>query len=180
MPLSQPLYLDTVAQNERQNPNLPPTSRLVSFANSFIKDGILKPDNPGRFVVQQATELYSYSGGPGSTLGVGKTNISISKNRTGRNNPFLAGDKSTTDRFFSNSNRTTPKPSSNSSLFSLNPSPTPTFGTGVLNYGVEDYSVFIRPSVSYQSAKVFNNTLSKIYEDYGGTDLFQGKHNTNT
>ncbi len=177
LPLSQPLYLDTVAQNERQNPNLPPTSRLVSFANSFIKDGILKPDNPGRFVVQQATELYSYSGGPGSTLGVGKTNISISKNRTGRNNPFLAGDKSTTDRFFSNSNRTTPKPSSNSSLFSLNPSPTPTFGTGVLNYGVEDYSVFIRPSVSYQSAKVFNNTLSKIYEDYGGADLFQDKYN---
>ncbi len=176
LPLSQPLYLDTVAQNERQNPNLPPTSRLVSFANSFIKNGILKPDSPGRYVVQQATELYSYSGGPGSTLGVGKTNISISKNRTGRNNPFLAGDKSTTDRFFSNSNRTTPKPSSNSSLFSLNPSPTPTFGTGVLNYGVEDYSVFIRPSVSYQSAKVFNNTLSKIYEDYGGTDLFQGKY----
>ena len=177
LPLANPIYLDTLAQNERQNPNLSPTSRLVSFTNSFIKDGILKPDNPGRYVVQQATELYSYSGGPGSTLGVGKTNISISKNRTGRNNPFLAGDKSSTDRFFSNSNKTTPKPGSNSSLFSLNSSTLPTLGTGVLNYGTEDYSVFIRPSVSYQSSKVFNNTLSKIYKDYGGTDLFQGKYN---
>lgn len=33
--------------------------------------------------------LYSYNGGPGSVLGVGKTNIKIAKDRTGLNNPYL-------------------------------------------------------------------------------------------
>ena len=36
--------------------------------------------------------LYDYSGGPGSTLGVGKTNINLYLDqRTGLNNPQLAG-----------------------------------------------------------------------------------------
>ena len=177
LPLAQPIYLDTLAQNERQNPNLAPTSRLIQFANSFIKDGISKPDSPGRYIVQDATELYSYSGGPGSTLGIGKTNISISKNRTGRNNPFLAGDKQRSDRFFINSNKTV-KPASSFSSFGDS---TPTFGTfgssaASLNYGREDYSVFARPSVYYQAAKIFNNTLSNVYQSAGGVDLFQGKY----
>jgi len=186
LPLSQPIYLDTIAQNERQNPNEPGTSRLIQFTNSFIKDGVRKPDNPGRYVVQEATELFSYSGGPGSTLGVGKTRISISKDRTGRNNPTLAGDKSTTDRFFSTSNKTTkpiPKPTFGTSngLFGSSSTPTPAFGTfgssaTSLNYGREDYSVFTRPSIYYQAAKIFGKTLSTIYQSMGGVDLFQGKY----
>lgn len=184
LPLSQPIYLNTLAQNERQNSTEPGTSRLIQFTNSFIKDGVRKPDNPGRYVVQEATELYSYSGGPGSTLGVGKTRVSISKNRTGRNNPNLAGDKSTTDRFFSTSNKTTkpiPKPTFGTELFGQDTTPTPSFGTfgsgaSTLNYGREDYSVFARPSVYYQAAKIFGKTLSTVYQSMGGVDLFQGKY----
>ena len=186
LPLSQPIYLDTIAQNERQNSNEPGTSRLIQFTNAFIKDGVRKTDSPGRYVVQEATELYSYSGGPGSTLGVGKTRISISKDRTGRNNPNLAGDKSTTDRFFSTSNKTTkpiPKPTFGTSngLFGSSNTPTPSFGTfgsssTALNYGREDYSVFTRPSIYYQAAKIFGKTLSTVYQSMGGVDLFQGKY----
>ena len=182
LPLSQPIYLDTLAQNERQNSES--TSRLIQFTNSFIKDGVRKPDNPGRYVVQEATELYSYSGGPGSTLGVGKTRVSISKDRTGRNNPTLAGDKTTTDRFFSTSNKTTkpiPKPTFGTGLFGQDTTPTPSFGTfgsgaSTLNYGREDYSVFTRPSIYYQAAKIFGKTLSTVYQSMGGVDLFQGKY----
>ena len=186
LPLANPIYLDTLAQNERQNSNEPGTSRLIQFTNAFIKDGVRKTDSPGRYVVQEATELYSYSGGPGSTLGVGKTRISISKDRTGRNNPNLAGDKSTTDRFFSTSNKTTkpiPKPTFGTSngLFGSSNTPTPSFGTfgsssTALNYGREDYSVFTRPSIYYQAAKIFGKTLSTVYQSMGGVDLFQGKY----
>ena len=183
-PLSNPLYIDSIAQNERQENS--PTSRLLSFTNSFIKDGVYKPDSPGRFVVQDGTLLYSYSGGPGSTLGVGKTNIPLSKDRTGRNNPYLAGDKSTTDKFFINSNNTQkpiPKPTFGTStgLFGSSNTPTPAFGSFLstaenLNYGREDYSVFTRPSTYYQAAKIFGKTLSTIYQLMGGVDLFQGKY----
>jgi|TARA_R110001592_G_scaffold184294_1_gene428034 hypothetical protein len=185
LPLANPIYLDTLAQNERQQNQS--TSRLIQFTNAFIKDGVRKPDNPGRYVVQEATELYSYSGGPGSTLGVGKTRISISKDRTGRNNPNLAGDKSTTNRFFSTSNKTQkpiPKPTFGTSdgLFGSSiTTPTPAFNSflstaGALNYGREDYSVFTRPSTYYQAAKIFSKTLSTVYQSMGGVDLFDGKY----
>jgi len=170
-PLSIPLYIDSVAQNERQENN--PTSRLLSFTNSFIKDGVYKPDSPGRFVVQDETLLYSYSGGPGSTLGVGKTNIPLSKDRTGRNNPYLAGDKSTTDKFFISSNATTKKSTSFSAFGSS--SPTPIFGTDSLQYGREDYSVFTRQSPNFQGARIFNSTLSSLYQSITDIDLFQGQ-----
>ena len=170
-PLSNPLYIDSIAQNERQENS--PTSRLLSFTNSFIKDGVYKPDSPGRFVVQDGTLLYSYSGGPGSTLGVGKTNIPLSKDRTGRNNPYLAGDKSTTDKFFASSNATTKKASSFSAFGSS--SPTPSFGTDSLQYGREDYSVFKRKSVTFQGARIFNSTLSSLYQSITDIDLFQGQ-----
>ncbi len=186
-PLSNPLYIDSIAQNERQDSEEPGTSRLIQFTNSFIKDGVRKTDNPGRYVVQEATELYSYSGGPGSTLGVGKTRIAIAKDRTGRNNPNLAGSKKATDLFFINSNKTLkpiPKPKFGISdrLFGSSTTPTPAFGSflstaGALNYGREDYSVFTNPrSTYYQAAKIFGKTLSTVYQSMGGVDLFQGKY----
>lgn len=76
LPLSNPIYLDTIAQNERQN-NVN-SSRLIQFLDSKINSNLGDQVN-----------LYNYSGGPGSTLGVGKTNILMSKDRTGRNNPDL-------------------------------------------------------------------------------------------
>jgi len=90
LPLSQPLYLNTDANNERQNwatinvnqskNILNRGSRLIGFLNDKINN------DP-----QDNINLYSYSGGPGSTLGVGKTNIKLASNefRTGENNIFL-------------------------------------------------------------------------------------------
>ena len=78
LPLAQPIYLNTIAQNERQNSNEPGTSRLIQFLDNKVLS------NDG-----DQTNLYSYFGGPGSTLGVGKTNILMSKDRTGLNNPQL-------------------------------------------------------------------------------------------
>ena len=152
LPLSQPLYLDTVAQNERQNPNLPPTSRLIQFLDKNQKSK------------DTSDILYEYSGGPGSTLGVGKTIIkALSDQRTGINNDSLS-----TSGFFNNSNKTV-----NFNFSALASVPLPPFET---NLGTENYSVFKRPSTLFQGAKIFNNTLSRIYESYGGANLFQGKY----
>ena len=90
-PLSNPIYLDTVAQQERQYPNQEGTSRLIGFLDEKINT------NAGG----ASRELYNYSGGPGSTLGVGKTRIQISKDRTGRNNPLIGGSPQGTQQFFS-------------------------------------------------------------------------------
>ena len=162
LPLSMPIYLDTDAYNERVNTQGEPTSRLLSFTNSFIKNGINDPfeDTPGYFVLNNDPNLYSYSGGPGSTLGVGKTIVPI-KSRTGVNNPFLAGYKSKTDRFFNNFKK---------------------IGFGINAF--EDYSVFNKPrSVNFQGARIFNNTISKVYENITGTDLIKNQYkevNSNT
>ena len=154
LPLSMPIYLDTDAYNERVNTQGIPTSRLLAFTNSFIKRGINDPfeDTPGYFVLNNDPNLYSYSGGPGSTLGVGKTIVPI-KSRTGVNNPFLAGYKSKTDRFFNNFKK---------------------IGSGINAF--EDYSVFSKPrSVNFQGAKIFNGTLSTVYQNITNTDLFQNQ-----
>ena len=153
LPLSMPIYLDTDAYNERVNTQGEPTSRLLDFTNSFIKRGINDPfeDTPGYFVLNNDPNLYSYSGGPGSTLGVGKTIVPI-KSRTGVNNPFLAGYKSKTDRFFNNFKK---------------------IGSGINAF--EDYSVFKRKSVNFQGARIFNSTLSSLYQSITDVDLFQGQ-----
>tara|TARA_R110000796_G_scaffold104108_1_gene213842 strand:+ start:20 stop:2110 length:2091 start_codon:yes stop_codon:yes gene_type:complete len=152
LPLSNPLYIDTAAQNERQTGQL--TSRLISFTDSFIKSEISNPfgGGPGFNVLNSEVNLYSYSGGPGSTLGVGKTIIPLSKDRTGVNNPFLAGDATTTSKFF-NSYKD--------------------IGNGTDAF--ENYSVFTNPrSINYQGAKIFNSTLSKTYEKITNENLLEG------
>ena len=75
-PLGNPTYFSTVAYREKTNNNT--SSRLVGFLKNNLngKNG--------------STELYNYSGGPGSILGVGKTRINIlNDQRTGRNNASL-------------------------------------------------------------------------------------------
>ena len=151
-PLSNPLYIDSSAQDERQTGQL--TSRLLDFTDSFIRKGINDPFNggPGFNVLNSEVNLYSYSGGPGSTLGVGKTIIPLSKDRTGVNNPFLAGDATTTSKFFNNFKN---------------------IGNGANAF--EDYSVFTNPRpINYQGAKIFNNTLSKTYEKITNENLLKG------
>jgi hypothetical protein len=157
-PLSNPLYINSAAQDERQTGQL--TSRLISFTDSFIKSEISNPfgGGPGFNVLNSEVNLYSYSGGPGSTLGVGKTIIPLSKDRTGVNNPFLAGDATTTSKFFTSYK---------------------SIGTGTDAF--ENYSVFTNPrSINYQGAKIFNSTLSKTYEKITNENLLKGYKTKNT
>ena len=76
LPLANPIYLDTAAYNERAHQS-ETTSRLAAFYQNTIQKNHASP------------ELYSYSGGPGSTLGVGNTVINLSSERTGINNASL-------------------------------------------------------------------------------------------
>ena len=77
LPLSNPIYFNTAAFDERKNTGVV-TSRLAQFLN--------KNQNQ----TDTSDILYSYSGGPDSTLGVGKTTIkALSDQRTGINNDFL-------------------------------------------------------------------------------------------
>ena len=77
-PLRNPTYYSTVAYNERRGSN-ETTSRLVGFTNFNVNT-----NNNGE------NELYNYSGGPGSVLGVGKTSIKmLNDQRTGLNNSVL-------------------------------------------------------------------------------------------
>ena len=69
-PLGQPTYVEIT-----NNPNY--KSKLEGFVKNKINT---KTDSP---------ELFNYQGGPGSILGIGKTIIPISKDRTGKNNPNL-------------------------------------------------------------------------------------------
>ena len=134
LPLSNPIYLDTIAQFERQN-NVN-SSRLIQFLDSKINSNLGDQVN-----------LYNYSGGPGSTLGVGKTNILMSRDRTGRNNPSLT----------------------NSNFFATE-----------VDFGYFDYSVFKRPSVNFQGAKIFNGkNVSAIYEDLTGINVIEDQYKTN-
>ena len=139
LPLANPIYLDTLAQNERQQNQS--TSRLIQFLDNKISS------NQG-----DQTNLYSYSGGPGSTVGVGTTNISISKDRTGRNNPTLGGSVEGTNNFFATE----------------------------VNFGYNDYSVFKNSrSINFQGAKIFNGkTVSALYEDITGIDVLEGEFKT--
>ena len=75
-PLGLPTYLNTIAADSTNEDTLGRKSRLLPLAASKIdKD------------TQAQLNLYSYSGGPGATLGVGKTNIDmVSEYRTGKNN----------------------------------------------------------------------------------------------
>jgi hypothetical protein len=75
LPLSNPIYFSTKAFEERINNEK--TSRLIGFLENNQK----QKDNDNI--------LYSYSGGPNSTLGIGKTTIkALSDQRTGINNKY--------------------------------------------------------------------------------------------
>jgi len=79
LPLSNPIYFKTNAFKERiENKN---SSRLIGFYNNKI---LLKTSAP---------LLYDYSGGPNSTVGVGRTSINMSSDqRTGINNKNAVGE----------------------------------------------------------------------------------------
>ena len=77
-PLRNPIYFETVAFKERLSND--PTSRLVKFLEVNIDTN-----------TNSENELYNYSGGPDSVLGVGKTTVTMLQDqRTGRNNASLS------------------------------------------------------------------------------------------
>lgn len=69
-PLGQPSYVEITSNPEYK-------SKLIGFTDKKINEKT------------NSTELLNYQGGPGSTLGIGKTRIPLSKHRTGLNNPNL-------------------------------------------------------------------------------------------
>ena len=76
--LGLPTYLNTIHTNATDGPK----SRLFGLLDKVNTD------------TQGVNDLYSYSGGPGATLGVGKTNIKmVNDQRTGINNPNTTREK---------------------------------------------------------------------------------------
>ena len=149
LPLANATYWKTDASRERvKNTN---SSRLITFTDKWITPNSTKNN-----------VLYEYSGGPGSVLGVGNTQILLSKNRTGVNNPNLAGSKSNSDLFFSTSNKIKDD---------ANP-------LGPVEIGRENYSVFKRPNPQYQGAKILGLSVSQIYDSITVQDINQGKYKT--
>ncbi len=65
------------------------TNRLV------LLDSLIKKDNPGNlgsdlnYTLNKGNSVIEYDGGPGSILGIGKTNIRFADQRTGKNNPKI-------------------------------------------------------------------------------------------
>jgi hypothetical protein len=77
-PLGLPTYLNTIHTNATDGPK----SRLFGLLDKVNTD------------TQGVNNLYSYSGGPGAILGVGKTNIvMVGDQRTGINNPNTTREK---------------------------------------------------------------------------------------
>jgi hypothetical protein len=77
-PLGNPTYFSTVAYNERRGTDTT-TSRLVGFTKFNVNTN-----------TNGENELYNYSGGPGSILGVNRTSVKmLNDQRTGLNNSVL-------------------------------------------------------------------------------------------
>ena len=160
-PLSNPLYFETDAYKERfESYNTGKThSRLVSFYD----ENIIGNSNASNL-------LYDYSGGPGSVLGVGKTRIKLSSERTGRNNPSL-----NSNNFFGTQIQSSSQNPLGSFLGNLLRS---IFGGALANIvsgqdpGYNDYSIFKRNSPNFQGAKIFSpSTVSRLYGNIVGIDL---------
>jgi len=136
LPLSNPLYFETIAFGERINNS--PQSRLVQFLNRNINSQT------------NSNELYSYSGGPGSTLGIGKTRVNaLADQRTGLNNPQLI----------------------NSGFFSTGKTPNTNFGF--------DYSVFKGGNTNPNFETFRGGTyFGDIYNS--GSKTATGKYSTQT
>ncbi len=135
-PLGNPTYFSTVAYKEKTNNTT--SSRLVGF----LKNNLNEKNGD--------TELYNYSGGPGSILGVGKTRINIlNDQRTGLNNPQLV----------------------NSGFFSTGKTPNTNFGF--------DYSVF-RGGTTNSNFETFRGGtyFGDIYNS--GSKTVTGKYSSQT
>ena len=164
-PLGLPTYLNTIATSGDDGPK----SRLAPLYDSKIN------------VTTQDQNLYSYSGGPGATLGVGKTNIvMLGDQRTGINSEkktYWDGIK--TPQFVSNKRIFTDKDGFNT------PPPSLSFIAPQLIYNFfdpltaatlfrEDYLDTRSPSV-YEAGTLLKTNISKLRSGTGtgiGSQVF--------
>ena len=79
---NQNLYGVKVKPNQSDLSGSMANNRLVKLYKSILGN---KPDNLDGFTLNDGNVL-SYSGGPGSTLGIGRTNIRFADQRTGKEN----------------------------------------------------------------------------------------------
>jgi len=187
-PLGLPLYAQVVTGKQDTDDN-----RLVGYLNNKInKKGSESSSTPslfqslvGNFVKLDGPNILdSYSGGPGSERGVGRTTIKMSpEQRTGKNNVILAQSG-----FFSQEgNSTTPSLLTGGNrlqVSSVNAFGVKASGEDLSEGSYYDYSVFKRPkSIAIKGAQIFNPnaSLSRKYESLTGvsTDLLDKITTTN-
>ena len=146
---TNPIYFETRAFEERIDNKK--RSRLIDYTRESIASNNSNP------------VLYSYSGGPGSVVGVGSTEIFLSTERTGINNPNIAGNATNSSKFFG----TTVRPTTQQSTPQTFVNQILQFLTGGINAnpmsqpavaldGYYDYSVFKRSTPTWQGSKIFN------------------------
>jgi len=179
-PLGLPLYAQVVRKDQETQQN-----RLVGYFNNKINKTSGKSSSSpslfkklvGNFVKLDGPNILdSYSGGPGSERGVGRTTIKMSpEQRTGKNNVILAQSG-----FFSQEgNSTTPSLLTGGNrlqVSSVNAFGVKASGEDLSEGSYYDYSVFKRPkSIAIKGAQIFNPnaSLSRKYESLTGvsTDL---------
>ena len=117
-------------------PNQPKeNNRLVTIYDLVTNKRSVSNWNFSGVDINVGPNILSYGGGPGSNLGIGRTNIRFasSEQRTGLENPNLAGSPSQTQQFIA-----------------------PT-----LNGGTYDFSVFKRPSRPELEPNYFNRIFNK-------------------
>lgn len=90
-----PRYEDIVKANNKEDTYLE-NNRLIILNNTINNDFSPKNFNSTGVNLNVGDTLLSYSGGPGSNLGVGRTNIRFAdkdkRQRTGKNNPLAVTD----------------------------------------------------------------------------------------
>ena len=96
------MYLDKVKESNQINNYK--DNRLYNLYETHITKKNISPN------------IISYSGGPGSILGVGKTNIKFADQRTGKNNPYSISGATTWTPKITNDNWTIPYPITNTIL----------------------------------------------------------------
>lgn len=179
-PLGLPLYAQVVRKDQETQQN-----RLVGYFNNKINKTSGKSSSIpslsqsliGNFVKLDGPNILdSYSGGPGSERGVGRTTIKMSpEQRTGKNNVILAQSG-----FFSQENNSETPPlltgGNRLQVSSVNEFGIKASGEDLSEGSYYDYSVFKRPkSIAIKGAQIFNPnaSLSRKYESLTGvsTDL---------
>ena len=179
-PLGLPLYSQVVRNDQETEKN-----RLVGYFNNKINKTTnssqstpsLLQSLTGNFIKLDGPNILdSYSGGPGSERGVGRTTIRMSpEQRTGKNNDKL----SLSGFFLHDGDKETPTfltPENTQPVFTaITPPEVKASGEDLPLGSYTNYSVFKRPSsIAIKGAQIFNEnaSLSRRYEKLTGETTF--------